>query len=65
MKKLAYVFVVIFWLLASCVFSQVDTIPPPPCGITNLQGEISCFPWSPNQGELSVNWEAPPGCQPV
>ena len=64
-------YLILFLLAPLGVFGQLDSIPPPPidsippCVITNLQGEISCFPWSPNQGELSVNWEAPPGCQPV
>ena len=64
-------YLILFLLAPLGVFSQLDSIPPPPidsippCVITNLQGEISCFPWSPNQGELNVNWEAPPGCNPV
>ena len=64
-------YLILFLLSPLGVFSQLDSIPLPPidsippCVITNLQGEISCFPWSPNQGELSVNWEAPPGCQPI
>jgi hypothetical protein len=39
----------------------------PPCeGVQNLTGQIDCFPWSPNQGEISVNWDPTgPGCDPI
>ena len=35
-------------------------------GVQNLTGEINCFPWSPNQGEVSVSWDPTfPFCNPV
>ena len=45
---------------SSCVY--------PACtGIQNLQGSIQCFPWTPNQGQVSVSWDTPsnPGCSPI
>ena len=45
---------------SSCVY--------PPCtGIQNLQGSISCFQYLPNQGQVSVSWDAPSnqGCTPT
>ena len=40
----------------------------PACtGIQNMQGQMECFPWAPNQAQISVSWDSPtnPGCQPT
>ena len=35
-------------------------------GVQNLTGEINCFPFFPNQGEVSVSWDPTfPACNPI
>ncbi len=35
-------------------------------GVQNLTGEINCFPWSLNQGQVNVSWDPTfPACNPV
>jgi hypothetical protein len=39
-----------------------------PCsGLPNIQGQINCFTFAPNQGQLSVTWDPPtnPNCAPI
>ena len=55
-------------LTLSNAFAQPgnDSIPPICTGVENLQGQIDCFPFAPNQGQLQVVWTIPePGCNPV
>ena len=55
-------------LTLSNAFAQPgnDSIPPICTGVENLQGQIDCFPFAPNQGQLQVLWTIPePGCNPV
>ena len=55
-------------LTLSNAFAQPgnDSIPPICTGVEILQGQIDCFPFAPNQGQLQVVWTIPePGCNPV
>ena len=68
MKNKSYLLVFLFWVLALCALGQPsnDSIPPLCSGVENLQGQIDCFPFAPNQGQLQVMWTVPePGCNPV
>ena len=64
MKKLLFT----LFILPCLVFAQppTDSLPPLPCGVQGLQGQIDCFPFAPNQGQLQVMWEpSGPGCEPI
>ncbi len=60
MKKL----LLSLFLLPIVVFAQpsfdsippIDSLPPIQCGVQGLQGQIDCFPFAPNQGQLQVMW---------
>ena len=65
---------VLLWLVAGAIFAQpgidsippIDSLPPLQCGVQGLQGQIDCFPFAPNQGQLQVMWQpSAPGCEPI
>ena len=71
-KTLITILLIVFTL--SNAFSQpgldsippIDSLPPIQCGVQGLQGQIDCFPFAPNQGQLQVMWTiSEPGCNPV
>ena len=61
MKKLLFA----LFLIPSILFAQpsIDSLCT---GVQNLQGQIDCFPFAPNQGQLQVMWTiVEPNCNPV
>tara|TARA_R100000353_G_scaffold72389_1_gene55417 strand:- start:485 stop:646 length:162 start_codon:yes stop_codon:yes gene_type:complete len=50
-----YLLLFIFFLPSLLVAQpSFDSIPPIECGVQGLQGQIDCFPFAPNQGQLQV-----------
>ena len=71
MKNILFI---IFTAWSVCCYAQpgldsippIDSLPPLQCGVQGLQGQIDCFPFAPNQGQLQVMWEpSAPGCEPI
>ena len=62
MKNILFI---IFTAWSVCCYAQpgldsippIDSLPPLQCGVQGLQGQIDCFPFAPNQGQLQVMWE--------
>jgi hypothetical protein len=52
---------------SSAILNDSSCVYPLCQGFTNYQGSIQCFPNLPNQGQVSVSWDAPtnPGCSPT
>ena len=48
------------------VTASLKRVNPICSGVENLQGQIDCIPFAPNQGQLQVMWQpSAPGCEPV
>ena len=48
------------------IVNDSSCIYPPCSGIQNLQGQITCFQYAPNQGQVNVSWDPTSSisCQP-